>query len=260
MQIQIFRSVNVFVIALLVAVFSVMSFFSVSIKAEDDVANYSVKRTTGLMTIDGKLDEDDWLRAEEAPLKDAGTGLDVPLKTTVRLLWNDTYLYIAFYGEDNDAWATHTHDDENLWEEEVFEIFIDPENKGHTYYEININPINKIVDLFILNGGKKRKGRFENTKKWNFSDLKHGVYVKGDGRNEGTSDSFWTAELAIPFEEMWTADQTPPRPGDMWRMNFFRIERGKSDVKDDDWEAAFSFPKGLGFHIPWMFGNIYFIK
>ncbi len=250
----------VFVTFLLIAVCPVMLFFPNNIQADDDVAKYSAQRTTGPITIDGRLDENDWLRAEEAVLHDANTGLDLPLKTTVRLLWDDTYFYVGFYGDDNDAWTTHTHNDENLWEEEVFEMFIDPENRGHTYYEININPANTIVDLFILNGGETRKGIFINTKKWNFSGLKHAVYVEGDGKNEGTSDTFWTAELAIPFDEMWTAENTPPRVGDMWRMNFFRIERGKSDVIDDDWQAAFSFPKGLGFHIPWRFGEIYFAQ
>jgi len=251
----------VFVMNVLIALCSIMIFYPGDINADDDdVAEYSVSRATGFITIDGRLDETEWLRAEEAPLRHADTGLGIPFKTTVRLLWDDTYLYVAFYGEDNDAWATYTKDDDNLWEEEVFEVFIDPENRGHTYYEININPANAIVDLFILNGGETRKGRFINTKNWNFSGLKHGVFIEGDGRNEGNSDTFWTAELAIPFEEFWTADHTPPRAGDMWRMNFCRIERGKVNVDDDDWQAAFSFPKGLGFHIPWRFGNIYFVK
>jgi hypothetical protein len=245
----------------LISLCLMMIFLPYNINADnDDVAKYSVKRATAPITIDGKLDETEWQKAEEAPLRDAATGLAVPFKTTVRLLWDDKYLYVAFYGEDNDVWATYTKDDENLWEEEVFEMFIDPEKKGHTYYEININPANAIVDLFILNGGEKRKGKYVNTKNWNFTGLKHGVFIEGEGYKEGNSDKYWTAELAIPFEDFWTANYTPPRIGDMWRMNFFRIERGKSNVKDDDWQAAFSFPKGLGFHIPWRFGKIYFVK
>lgn len=227
---------------------------------ENDVAEYFVKRTDTFITIDGRIDENEWNGATESPLRRADTGADAPLKTTVRLLWDDEYLYIAFFGEDDDAWSTFAYDDENLWEQEVFEVFIDPENKGHTYYELNINPRNAIVDLFILNGGITRGGEFINTKKLNMKGLKHGVFVEGDGGDEGNADFFWSAELAIPFEEFWTADYTPPKPGDMWRMNFFRIERGTKTDPDDDWQAAFSFPNGLGFHIPWRFGKVYFVK
>ena len=127
--------------------------FSEQHKSCDDVTKYSAQRTIGPITIDGRLDENDWLRAEEALLHNADTGLDLPLKTTVRFLWDDIYFSVGFYGGDNNAWTTHTHNDENLWKEEVFEIFVDPENRGHTYYEININPANAIVDFFILNSG-----------------------------------------------------------------------------------------------------------
>ncbi|MFC1692439.1 carbohydrate-binding family 9-like protein [Candidatus Latescibacterota bacterium] len=235
-------------------------FSSAAVPADDAVEKYSVKRVTGTIKVDGILDENDWKRAKEAPMKDVNTGKDVPSKTTVRLLWDDDFFYVGFYGEDNDAWTTLMNRDDNLWEEEVFEIFIDPENKGHTYYEININPADNIVDLFVTNGGESRRGIFTSMKGWNFKEIKHGVFVEGDGIREGTRDRFWTAEIAIPFDELWIAPFTPPEDGDMWRMNFFRIERGKSDDPGDDWRASFSPTMGLGFHIPWRFGKIYFRK
>ena len=227
--------------------------------AEVGITNYTATRTTGTITIDGTLDEADWGRAAEAVLTETYTGKPVPLKSTVKVLWDDTYLYVGFFFEDPDAWATITAEDGPLWGEEVAEVFIDPEDKGHTYYEFEVNPINQKVDLFVLNRGQKYDGNYKVWIEWDFSSkLKTAVAVAGDGKNEGTADKSWTAELAFPFEDMWTAANIPPKDGDMWRVNFYRIERGKKDDKTDDWYAAFSPTLRPSFHTPWRFGKITF--
>ncbi len=224
------------------------------------IPSYNATRTTGTITVDGKLDEPDWKRAEEVKLVETNTGKDVPLKSTVRVLWDDKYLYVGFYFEDPDAWATLTKDEDTLWNEEVAEVFIDPEGKGHSYYEYEVNPINAKVDLFIINRGQKYNGSFKGWIEWDFSNLmKHAVYVAGDGKNRGTNDKFWTAEMAFPFEEMWTASDIPPKDGNICRMNFYRIEHPTTNKKDD-WFAAFSPTQRGSFHTPWRFGKVYFKK
>lgn len=225
-----------------------------------DVKSYTIKRSAGQITIDGKIDESSWKNAAEAILTETNSGNAVPLKSTVKLLWDDEYLYVAFYCEDPDAWATLENFDDPLWGEEVVEVFIDPEDKEHTYYEFEVSPINTVVDLFILNAGQANKGRFTGWKDWNMKGFKSGVYVEGDGKNEGTKDSYWTVEMAFPFNEIWTAANRPPKDGEMWRMNFYRIERGKSKDKNDDFYAAFNPTGRPSFHTPWQFGKFYFQK
>jgi hypothetical protein len=226
----------------------------------DDIRTYTAKRTTGAITIDGKLNESDWTGAPEARLTEANTGKDVPLKSTVKVLWDDKFLYVGFYFEDPDAWATLTNDEDPLWGEEVAEVFIDPESKSHSYYEYEINPINKKVDLFVLNQGPKYNGFYKVWLEWNFSDaMKHAVYVEGNGKDRGTNDKFWTIELAFPFEEMWTAPNIPPKNGESWRIGFYRIEHPTANDKDT-WYAAFNPPLRPSFHTPWMFGRVLFKK
>jgi hypothetical protein len=225
-----------------------------------DIKTYTAKRTTAAITVDGKLDEPDWARASEAKLLETNTGKDVPSKSTVKVLWDDKFLYVGFYFQDSDAWATLTKDEDPLWGEEVAEVFIDPDGKGHTYYEYEVNPLNVKVDLFVLNQGQKHDGFYKVWIDWNFSDaMKHAVYVEGNGKDKGTNDKFWTIELAFPFEEMWTAQNIPPRDGDMWRANFYRIERPTADEKDS-WYAAFNPTMRQSFHSPWMFGKVVFKK
>ena len=224
------------------------------------IPSYTATRTTGAITIDGKLDEPDWGRAAEAKLVETNTGKDVPLKSTVKVLWDDKYMYVGFYFEDPDAWATLLKDEDPLWGEEVAEVFIDPEGKGHTYYEYEINPVNVKVDLFVLNQGPKYDGRYKVWIEWGFSNvMKHAVYVEGNGKDRDTNDKFWTVELAFPFEEMWTAPNIPPQDGDMWRINFYRIEHPTTNNKDT-WYAAFSPTIRGSFHTPWRFGKVIFKK
>ena len=225
-----------------------------------NLSSYTVTRTTAPVTIDGSLDEPDWKRAVEAPLKETNTGGEVPLKSTVRFLWDDAFLYVGFYCEDPDAWATLFEEDDPLWDEEVVELFIDPDGNGYNYYEHEINPLNVKVDLFVLNAGKRLNGAIQGWFEWDFKNITSAVYVEGDGRNAGTVDKYWTVEVAVPFEDLWEMPVIPPEDGDMWRLNAYRIERGKPDDKSDDWYAAFSPTYRGSFHTPWQFGRLYFKK
>jgi hypothetical protein len=228
--------------------------------AQVDVASYYAPRAKGTIVVDGKLDEADWSRAAEGIFTETNTGNPVALKSTVRVLWDDQYLYVGFHFEDPDAWATITTEDGSLWNEEVAEVFIDPEGLGHTYYEHEINPVNTKVDLFVVNAGQARNGVYKVWKDWDFSSLlKQAVFVKGDGLREGTADEYWSVEVAFPFEDIWTAPRVP-HIGDMWRMGFYRIERGKSgNTAGDDWYAALSPGLRASFHSPWRFAKVYFV-
>ncbi|MHB9029865.1 MAG: carbohydrate-binding family 9-like protein [Candidatus Latescibacterota bacterium] len=227
--------------------------------AQVDVANYTAIRAAGAITVDGKLDEADWSRAAEGILTETNTGNPVALKSTVRVLWDDRYLYVGFHFEDPDAWATITAEDGSLWNEEVAEVFIDPEGLGHSYYEHEINPVNTKVDLFVVNAGQARNGVYKIWKDWDFSSqLKQAVFVRGDGLREGTADEYWSVEVAFPFEDLWTASRFPQN-GDMWRIGCYRIERGKSgNTPGDDWYAALSPGLRASFHSPWRFAKVTF--
>jgi len=226
-----------------------------------DLSEYTAVQTTGALVIDGVLDEADWTNATEAVMRNTLDGAPVPLKSTVKMLWDDEYLYFGYYCEDPDAWATFTNEDDPMWSEEVVEFFIDAEGTGFTYYEHEVNPLNVKVDLFINNAGKRLNARFTGFKDWDFSDaLKQGVYVEGDGKNPGTDDKYWTVEIAVPFSDIWQVPSVPPSDGDMWRIGCYRIERGDPSTQDDDFYAAFSPTFNGSFHTPWQFGKVYFKK
>lgn len=225
-----------------------------------NLSAYTVTRAAGEITLDGRLDEAAWKQAKEVTLVETNTGNPVPLKSTVRMLWDDKNFYVAFYCEDPDAWATFTQEDDPMWSEEVVELFIDPDGNGYNYYEHEINPVNQKVDLYIINAGRRLKGRFTGWKEWDFNSIKSAVYVDGDGKTKGTKDKFWSVEVAVPFDDLWEIPEIPPVDGSTWRFNAYRIERGATDKDDDDFYAAFSPTYRPSFHTPWQFGTITFKK
>ena len=125
----------------------------------ENVATYTITRTTGTINLDGKLDEDDWKRAVEGPIDQAVFCESVPLKTTVKFLWDDDYLYAGYYCEDPDAWSTFTEEDSPLYRNDTVALYIDPAGKGKHFIETHFSPNNVKLDIYILNEGVCIKGK-----------------------------------------------------------------------------------------------------
>ena len=69
--------------------------------------------------------------------------------TEIRLGWNHEELQGLFLCQDLIPWATETNPGDALWGEEVVEIFLDPFGDSLSYFEISINTLNTVTDLFI---------------------------------------------------------------------------------------------------------------
>jgi hypothetical protein len=64
---------------------------------------------------------------------------------------------------------------------------------------------------------------------------------------------WWDAEAAVPIREL-APPCLPPKPGDEWRLNVFRIDRTKKKNEFQAWS-----PTGrIDFHMPWHFGKLVF--
>jgi hypothetical protein len=87
---------------------------------------------------------------------------------------------------------------------------------------------------------------------WNSQKLKWAVQVNGtvDGKN---GDKEWTCEIALPMEDVVTAKNLPPRAGDRWRANLYRMESRPKPAL-----LAWSPTLKDDFHLPNMFGEIVF--
>ncbi|MBM4045176.1 MAG: hypothetical protein FJ279_08685 [Planctomycetes bacterium] len=205
-----------------------------------DPPTYVCKQAGQSITVDGVLSETAWQKAEpiELVLRE-GTGKP-KLPTTAKMLWDNEALYVAFVCTDTDIWATMTQHDDPLWEQEVVEVFIDPTGTADPYFEIQVNPLNVVVDLRLV---KSLAGLGKRMFAWNASTMKTAVKTTAPVNTWQVSDNprgQWTVEMAIPFKDLDTLPHSPPQDGDKWRVNLYRIERPALKKDEDDEYSAWA--------------------
>jgi hypothetical protein len=144
------------------------------------------------------------------------TGDAVAGETDVRLLWGDTHLYVAMSAEDEHLQSKFEKHDDELWHEDVFEVFLDPRGDKKHYYEIQVSPAGIVFDSHLRSYRKNRN-------EWS-SEVETAVKRDGTLGEPGDVDRGWSAELAIPFAAMTEGGGVPPAAGDVWRANFFRVD------------------------------------
>ena len=178
----------------------------------------------------------EWQAIAPVSLVETVTGSTPQQATDVRVAASDGDLRVLFDCEDIDPWATMTKRDDLLYEEEVVEVFLDPVGDLECYFEIELNPLNTVLDLVIRKSISGLKKDFV----WQCEGLRTAVQRTARG---------WAAEFAIPFESLM------PGAAQMtnWRANFYRIDRPKGVPRE---LSAWS-PTGLpNFHVPGRFGKM----
>jgi hypothetical protein len=170
--------------------------------------------------IDGDIDEPVW---KQAAWTDEFRDIEGDFKplpsfpTRAKMLWDNDYLYIAADLTDPHVWANLTEHDQIVFYDNDFEVFIDPFNTGHTYYEIEINALNTIFDLFLAKPYRSGGGALIS---WDCKNMKHAVKIKGTLNRPDDEDEGWTVELAIPFKDL----ETKAKDNSIWRLGFSRVE------------------------------------
>ena len=217
------------------------------------LARHVCARASGPIEIDGKLDERAWAEAAPVPLAHCfltreGTP---PLKTAARMLWDDAHLYVAFACQDPDVFGRAGPRDSELWEEEVVEVYLDPDGDGRDYRELEVNPRNAVIDLRIPAADQVKGDRYKRFRQWHAAGWRTAVAVEGTVDRRDDTDRRWTAEMAVPLACLGI--RTPPRVGDEWRLQLYRIDRSKS-LGETPMFAAWSATDN--FHRPARFGRL----
>ncbi len=157
------------------------------------------------------------------------------LATAVRVGTREGALLVRFDGRDRGVVATMTKRDDPLWKEDVFEVFLSPDDSLAVYYEFEVNPLGALFDARI----ESPEGRRETMRvdvSWNCPGLSARVR-----RREG----LWSAVLTIPLAPM------APGGASLWRANFYRIDQGSPD-EYSAWSPTLADPPD--FHRPDRFG------
>src|SRR6201996_5784968 len=177
------------------------------------------RRTTGPITLDGVLNEPDWLNApvlrgfKQVEPKQAEPAY---FDTEVRILFDDKNLYIGIFARDtigksglrtNDLTRDFSFDNNDL-----VGIQIDPYNTRRNAFVFQVTPYGNLRDeqsfddnIFDLN--------------WNaLWDARTSISGKG-----------WYAEIAIPFNTL-AYPSYKPNDSVSWGINFVRIGRRSNEI------------------------------
>ena len=231
---------------------------------------YQCPRATMPVVIDGMITEFEWLGApwSELFVDIEGSRRRLPrFGTRMRMMWDDEYLYVAAGMIEPHVWATYDQRDTIVFHENDFEIFIDPDGDTRNYYEIEVNALGTIFDLFLprtyIDKGKPDHD-------WNCPGMRWAVHVDGTLNDSADIDHGWTVEFALPWmafaEPGGGGMPCPPRAGDAWRINFSRVQwtteivrgeyRKSKSLKEDNWVWS---PQGvIDMHRPQRWGFVEF--
>src|SRR6267154_6658070 len=160
---------------------------------------YVCHRASGPVTVDGNLDEAAWQAVpwtKDFRDIEGDTRPKPRFRTHVKMLWDDEYLYVAAQLEEPHVWATITQHDAVIFNDNDFEVFIDPDSDSHNYYEFEMNALNTGWDL-LLKKPYKDGGPALNS--WEIPGLKTAVHVDGTLNDPKDTDNGWSVELAIPW-------------------------------------------------------------
>ena len=187
--------------------------------------SYIVHYTNTAPVIDGNIDDDAWKQAQwTEEFRDIeGAVKPLPyLHTQVKMLWDDSCLYIAAQMQEPQLFAYQKHHDDIVFQDNDFEVFVNPGNTAHQYYEIEINALNTIFDLFLNTPYRDNGSAMIN---WNAEGLRSAVKIQGTLNDPSDIDKGWTVEMAIPFRAISIGNNVfIPKDGTLWRINFSRVE------------------------------------
>lgn len=201
------------------------------------------------LTGDGSAPE--WQKAAWEPLLPC-PGDQAKYRSRFKMLYSATGVYVLFQGEDRKLSATIEKDFEDLWNEDVFEFFLWPDERQPLYLEYEISPLGYELPILIPNIDGKHLG----WRPWHYEGARKtrkATSVTGGHRKSGATITGWTAEVFVPFALLQPLANVPPKPKTRWRANFYRCDY------DDAQGSAWSWmPVGPSFHEFQKFGVIEF--
>ena len=173
----------------------------------------------GVVALDGDLDDTPWARTPALLVESLDGEPFMGPPTELWFAWDREHLYAAARLPDDDLWTTYSQQDDPLYKQEVFEIFVAGDNTGKRYieYEVSVRGV-----TFDARFPTYRRG----DEAWD-SSWRQAIQVDGTVNDAHDRDRGWSVEVAIPWAEICeqTALTCPPAPGQHLRVNAFRLDK-----------------------------------
>jgi len=143
--------------------------------------------------------------------------------TKTKVMWSATGLYFLVDCEDQKLTCTMTQDGDDIFREDVVEIFLWPDEGQPIYFEYELSPLDVELPILVSNNG----GDFYGWLPWHYVGprrVRHATATRGGPKASGGEVTGWSAEFFIPFTLLTGMGNTPPQPGSRWRANIYRID------------------------------------
>lgn len=174
-----------------------------------------------------------------------------PYKTKAKVMYSDKGIYFLFNCEDKKITSTLKGDYLDLYNEDVVEVFLWPDENNTIYFEYEVSPLNYELPILIPN----MNGTFLGWLPWRYEGerkTQHATCALGGKMKSGGTVSGWMAEFFIPYKLLTPLKNVPPVSGTKWRANMYRIDY-------DNGTALFAWQKiNKGFHEYNNFGTFVF--
>ena len=201
------------------------------------------------LTLDGRLDDAAWAEVGwSEPFVDISEAATPPLRTQVKLRWDEEYLYVGARLEEPQVAANistcchcvNSSQDQVIFHDSDFEVFVDADGSTHNYKEMETNALHATWDLLLSrsyeDGGSENSSRLFGADGWDMMEPRGtgraAAFTDGVMNDPQSKPSFWSVEIRLPLHKL--AELTTARlPGDaagesgpplMWRINFSRVE------------------------------------
>jgi len=142
--------------------------------------------------------------------------------TRCKIVYSATGIYFLADCEDRTLTCTMTEDYDNIFQEDVVEVFLWPNEEQKLYFEYEISPLEVELPILVPNCGV-----YMGWLPWQYSGdrrTRKATSVRGGEKASMASVEGWSAEFFIPFALLRGLGNVPPEPGTEWRANVYRID------------------------------------
>jgi hypothetical protein len=232
--------------------FPILLLIAVPAFGQASLPRYEAHRAAAPVVIDGKLDDKAWAAAPAVELIfpwESQTG--AKQKTTVKLLWDDRYLYAGYECEDRDITAVFLERDDPTYRDDAVELFVNPKpSQTGVYFGLEMNARAVLYDYLMYDS------RYA-FKRFNLQGVQLATFIRGTVNMRGDEDQGWSLEVAIPWENF---EELAPRPeeGTVWRINMNRWDGVEPNRRMSNWSDPQQ-PRPNP-HNPARFGELVFVK
>lgn len=241
-----------------------------SVEAQQLPERYVAHTAIDSIIVDGIASESTWRKAAWSNDFIDIEGKNKPkYQTQVKIAWDEEYLYFFARMEEPHVWGNLRQRDTVIFQNNDFEIFIDPDGDTHNYYELEVNALNTVWDLFLTRPYRNGTIVLDH---WDINGLLSAVHVDGSLNDPSDIDRGWSVEVAIPWDVLVEASGSKRIPRDaFWRINFSRVNwqhditQGHYRKKTDEmgkrlpeYNWVWSPQYKISMHMPEYWGYVYF--